>query len=386
MREQRGTLERALDPLAEDGAMSRFIRSLREELQTADEDRGQRLDRALGALDANDETSLISRLARETERARAELVRAVNPDAEGSPMATIKRTLTALLKEQATTQAEALRAQQARQVAFEKEVREVLARLETKRTQDQKSTRGGFDFEDAVVGFVGQAVAGAPVVFEVTGNTVGLVDRSKRGDAVARFTSESAFDGAAVVFEAKRDAAYTAQKALTELDEACGNRGAQVGVFVMAASHASEAFPLFSRHGSRVLVVWDDKDPATDARLHAAVMLGMALVARTQSVADEGDITAMRDIEDHIQRELERLTAMEKSSQAIRNHAEKISGEILKAGKSLTKLLDKATSTLRALNVELPDEAVERASPVALPNDSLERAVEGLGAAADAAE
>src|SRR5207237_4297038 len=36
-------LLRALDPLAEDGAVARFLRSLREELKGADEDRAQQL-------------------------------------------------------------------------------------------------------------------------------------------------------------------------------------------------------------------------------------------------------------------------------------------------------------------------------------------------------
>jgi hypothetical protein len=51
-----------LDPLEKDGAVGRFLRSLREELQTADDDRAKQLAAALAALDANDETSLLNRL------------------------------------------------------------------------------------------------------------------------------------------------------------------------------------------------------------------------------------------------------------------------------------------------------------------------------------
>jgi len=36
-----GELGKARDPLAEDGAVARFLRSLREELKSADEDRGR---------------------------------------------------------------------------------------------------------------------------------------------------------------------------------------------------------------------------------------------------------------------------------------------------------------------------------------------------------
>jgi hypothetical protein len=96
---------------------------------------------------------------------------------------------------------------------------------------------------------------------------------------------ESAFAGAAVVFEAKRDATYTVQEALDELDAARKNRDAAVGVFVMARSHASDVFPRFARYGNNVLVVWDDRDPTTDAYLHAAILLGIGLVTRTETAA-----------------------------------------------------------------------------------------------------
>src|SRR5271156_5278462 len=60
----------ALDPLSEDGAVARFLKSLRDELKGADEDRAKQLASALNALDANDQHSLINRLVRETNTAR----------------------------------------------------------------------------------------------------------------------------------------------------------------------------------------------------------------------------------------------------------------------------------------------------------------------------
>ncbi|MBA3640882.1 MAG: hypothetical protein H0W53_16780 [Acidobacteria bacterium] len=370
-------LLRALDPLAEDGAVARFLRSLREELKGADEDRAKQLSAALAALDANDEGSLLSRLVRETHQARQEVLSAVNPDTPNSPLAILKTSLTHLLQAHMADQAEAAKRQEARQTQFEKEVREALARIETKRSQDQKSVRGGLDFEDAVISFVRAATQGAACVFDVTGATAG-VGRCKKGDAILRFTGESAFAGAGVVFEAKHDATYTVQKALDELDAARKNRDASAGVFVMARSHASAVFPRFARFGSNVLVVWDDEDPATDAYLHAAILLGMALVMRVRTTGDAGDIAALRDIEARIEAELSRLEKMEKHSEAIRKNVDGISDEIRKAQKALDRLLQNAQSTLRALNVELPDEAAERGSPVLLPNGSFEGAVSAL--------
>lgn len=377
MGESHAELVRALDPLAEDGAVARFLRSLREELKGADEDRQKQLSAALAALDANDESSLLSRLVRETHRARQEVLAAVNPDAPSSPMAILKSGLTKLLHDQAAAQTDLAKRQEERQTQFEKEVREALVRIETKRTQDQKTTRGGLDFEDAVTSFVRVAVQGAPCVFDVTGATAG-VGRCKKGDAVLRFTSESAFAQAGVVFEAKRDSTYTVQKALDELDAARKNRDAAAGVFIMARSHASDVFPRFARYGNNVLVTWDDEDPATDSHLHAAILLGMGLVTRMRTVGDLGDITALRDIESRIENELGRLERMEKHSDAIRKNVDGIGDEVRKAQKALDLLLRKAQSTLRALNVETNTESAEVSTPITLDNRSFDRAVVAL--------
>lgn len=380
MTEGHAELVRALDPLAEDGAVARFLGSLRKELQAADDDRAKQLAAALAALDANDENSLLSQLVRETHSARLEILSAVNPDAPQSPLGILKASLTGLLKEQGAQQMEAQRQQQIRQERFEMDVREAITRMETKRTHDLKSTRGGFEFEDTVVEFLTAATRGAPCVIEVTGFTTGDVGRCKKGDAVLRFTAESAFAGAAVVFEAKREAGWTAQKALEELDVARKNRGAVAGVFVLARSHAADGFPRFARHGSNVLLTWDDQDGNTAPYLHAAILLGMALVTRAKMLGDVGDIAALRDVESRIEDELGRIEKMDKYNETIRRGSECMGDEIRKARKALDLLLRKAQSTLRALNIDLQEESVERSTPVALGEDSLDQARLALAA------
>ena|GEM_PF-3575805 len=66
MGESHAALVQALDPFAEDGAVARFLNSLRDELKSAEEDRQKQLAAVLAALDANDEGSLLSRLVRKT--------------------------------------------------------------------------------------------------------------------------------------------------------------------------------------------------------------------------------------------------------------------------------------------------------------------------------
>lgn len=62
----RTAVAKALDPLAPDGAVARFLASLKKDLEKADGERTKQLALATKALDANDETSLLSRLVRET--------------------------------------------------------------------------------------------------------------------------------------------------------------------------------------------------------------------------------------------------------------------------------------------------------------------------------
>lgn len=129
MDEGHAELVRTLDPLAQDSAIARFLRGLREELAGASEDREKQLSAALAALDANDENSLISRLVHETHRARQDVLAAVNPDAPASPMAILKTSLTKLLQDQGAAQNQLAKQQEERQTLFEKEVREALARI-----------------------------------------------------------------------------------------------------------------------------------------------------------------------------------------------------------------------------------------------------------------
>lgn len=372
--QQQASFGRALDPLEKDGAVGRFLRSLREELQAADDDRAKQLAAALAALDANDETSLLNRLVRETEQARRSLLVAINPDISDSPMAVLKTALESLLKEHAQTQQEQMEAQRQRQERFEKEVQSALARLETRKDEEQKSTRGGFTFQQAVSRFTHEALRGGPYVAQDTGNTTGAQRGCKVGDLVVRFTTESAYYGSAVVLEAKRDSSYTVARALDEMEIARTNREATAGVFVMAASHAPEGFPRFARYGKDLLVTWNEEDAGTDAYLHAALLAGLSLATRRKALADTGDIKALEDVGQRIEAEISRLGKMKQHNENIRRNSDSISDEIRRGEDKFDLLLRKATDVLEALNIEIQDEEAERKSPVALPAESLERA------------
>ena len=367
MEENQRALFHALDPLAEDGAVARLLRTLREELENADEDRAEQLTKALAALDANDPNSLISQLGRETRDARDTLLRSLNPQDPQSPIAVVTKTVETMLEAHGKTQRELIEAQAQRQRELENLIRDSVARLETRKQIEDVSPRGGATFEDAVVSFLEDATVGGPYVVEATGNQTGLRRGCKVGDAVVMFTDESAFSGCRLVVEAKRDASYNIAKALQEMEVAKENRGASVGLFVLATSHAPAGFPEFARYGSTILARWDAEDSQTYPTLRGAVLAAVAMATRRKNDADEGDLKALQDIEKRIQDELSRIERMRKANDRIATSSEDIRQELRKAERKFELLVESAKQTLQALNVELHDEEMERQSPIGLP-------------------
>ncbi len=361
-------LQKALDPLQKDGPIARFLGSLREEMKKAENDRSLQMTTAFKALDANDPNSLLSNLARQTKDASHALLNAVNPANANSPLAALRNTLTEMLDAHIKTSREMLVAQQQRQERFEKDIRDVVTRLETQRSSNRTTPRGGTVFEDDVEATVQDFVRGSPYVCSKTGNVVGIRDSCKVGDFVIRFTEESAWAGTTIVFECKHDQTYHVDKSLKELDTARANRDASVGVFVMAASHAPVDFPLFARHGHNILVTWDPEDPTTLPRLQAATMLALALATRKQGARDDASIDAIKDIEIVLAEQLARIEKMRKASDGIRKHNDSIRKELQKAEDDLRDLVEKSRETLRALNL-VDDEALERAAPIEFETD-----------------
>jgi hypothetical protein len=352
---EHGAFVKALDPLAPDGAVSRFLVTLRNELRKTDEDRVKQLATATSALDANNPQSLINRLLRQSQQTSQALLHAVNPDAAGSAMSAVRATLVATLQAHFKESSDRLDAQEKRQVLFQQQVTAAIARMEGARERDRKSTRGGFEFQDEVLLFIQRALANGPYVAEKTANTVGLRKNCKVGDQVVRFTNESAFYGAVLVVEAKREAHYTLANAQEELTVARANRGATGGLFVIAASHAPPDFPLFTRHGEDVFVVWDPEDEISDSYFHAAILLALCLASRRVRPPETGRIDALARLEGRLEAERRRLETMKKCNEKIREGSEKLAEEIEKGLSQFKILIRKGKETLAALNVSSED-------------------------------
>jgi hypothetical protein len=366
LEEQHQVFQNALDPQFEGGAIGRFVVSLRDELKRAEDDQAQQLKVALAALDTTKEDSLLNQLRRDTQQAREQLLRAINPAAEGSPLALIHTSLIERLERHAKSQQERL--DEARKLAtdFQRDMRDAVQRIELRKREDLSSSRGGRLFEDAVLDFVQQAVGSNGYVVENTGATVGSRPASKVGDAVIHFPADHTFHGARVVVEAKHDKSYSVPAALEELAKARANRDACAGIFVMARSHAGPGFPTFSRIGQDVLVVWDQERADTDPYLNGAIMVGLALAVRHRSTATDGDLQALQKIEQRVTREVERLEAIRGAAAKIRKQVEVIDEEAATGTRNLQKLVKDAQKTLLALKVELQDEVLEASSAIAL--------------------
>ncbi len=367
--ESRNEMSRALDPTTEGGAVTRFLANLKGELSRAESDRGKQIALATAALDTNNEQSPLSKLVRETQNAQRMLLSALNTEAPDSPLGLLKATILTTLKSQSETQSEALRALSVERSKLDGEIRDALARLSERRENEKEGIRGGENFEDAVFSGVQEALSGGPHIAENTGHTTGLRTHCKKGDLVVRFTEESTFFGSSLVVEAKRDASYGVKKALKELDEARENRGAQAGLMVMARDLAPSDFPAFGRYGNNVLCTWggDAEDPS----LHAALFCAIALAGRRMRKEGDGDLRALEKIEQRVATELARLGTMRKCTEGIRKNADELAHEVTIAEKRLGALVEDTKRTLRALNVELHEEEIERSSPIRLPRVSL---------------
>lgn len=244
-------------------------------------------------------------------------------------------------------------------------MREAVTRFETRKKAEETSPRGGVRFEDDVVAFLEQTTAGGGYAVRPVGTVNG--HKGKVGDALIEFVGESVFRGCRVVVEAKRDLSYNVPKALDEIQRACENREASVGIFVMAKSHARPGFPELERYGNHILVTWDAENENSDAFLRAGVLAALFMVTRRRVDADEGDLEALRDVEKRIMTELSRVSKIRKANETISKSSDEIREELRIGDRKLELLLESAKETLKALNVELHDEEMERQSPIGLP-------------------
>jgi hypothetical protein len=245
-----------------------------------------------------------------------------------------------------------------RQTKFHTEVSSVLAELRGVKRERAVSPSGGFDFE-ALAGEALRTRAHSDELFECVGETTGLIARSKVGDHVQTLGTDSAAPGAKVVYECKRADNFTRAKALAELDEARRNRGALVGVFVLAASSLRDdarmqaEFPRgLTRQGNDIIVVWDPEDSSSDVNLDAAVTLARALLVRERGVEDaaaEVDWEAIDKAINGVERQVAYLDDLNTWCGNITRDSDKIADRIEKMRNDLNRELARLSEQIESL-------------------------------------
>ena len=357
-------LQSALDPLAPASAAGRFVANLQAQLREAGTAQEQRLTALTAALDANNEQSLLNRLMRETQAAQRQVLAAVNPSDERSLLAPLKRTIEELLVRHQQQQMAVLEEQRGKQATFEREIREVVTRMQERKDALSRGIKAGKDFEETVFRCTSALLGGGPYEVDFTAHTPAPGTRRKQGDVVVTFNADSAYRGARVVVEAKFEANYNTKKALQELAEAREVRGASVGVFVLSVAAAPHGFPAFERVGADILVQWDPDDASTDAYLHAALLLALALAARLQQTEAPAEAEELARLERLVGKHVERMNSLQKRARTLSLAIKEIGDELHDGLAEVQDMAQALGGVLRAVRAEHAAELETRESQV----------------------
>lgn len=276
--EQRDVILREFSLDNRNGALNHLVVELTSKHGEVGEALEKRIDKVTGEFSLDREDSALSRLMSRVERAQRQISSEFSLDENSSALARMQNTLLKTLDQQQRTNRD-----------FQEEVKGALREMAARRQEAEKSTRHGLVFEDDVFEFINKRSQKAGDMATPTGNTTGILRANKKGDVVMKLGADHAAAGAQIVFEAKQDASYTLDKALTEIEEARKNRQAGVGVFVFSKRTVRDSLNIepFSRHGDDIVVVWDSEDPDSDVYLDAGISVAKAISVQARSQSEE---------------------------------------------------------------------------------------------------
>lgn len=301
---------------------------------------GSALSRLVGEFSLDAEGSALSRLSRLLAATSEQIGKNLTLDDDASALSRLKRELLGTIEHLARSNGE-----------FQAQMREALARLDTRRKEEARTTRHGVTFEERLGALVAEESQRLGDLYEATGETSGAIRQCKKGDYVTELGAESAAAHARIVWEAKEKQAYTLRAALEEIDEARRNRGAQVGVFVFSRRTAPEGLESLARHGQDVVAIWDADDPASDLVVKAAYSLARALVVREKR-ADRESAAALAEVERAaraIERQVGFLDEVRKWAETVKGHGEKIVDRSARMAEELRREVGRLDAQLAAM-------------------------------------
>ncbi len=307
-------------------ALARLVRELKDKHGEAADGLKARIGEVVQEFSLDNDQSALSRLVKRVEEAQGRISSEFSLDAENSALARMKRELTQMIEAQNRAAQE-----------FQTQVVSALDAMRARKAAEAGSTTHGHDFQQAGFEILQDLATRAGDIAEDTGNSTGLIPRSKVGDAVITLGADNAAAGARIAVEFKEDASYTLKTTLEEVDIARKNRDAGVGLFVHSRRTAPVGLETLARHGNDIVVVWDAEDESTDAYLKAGLMAAKALTvrARLENAERTADFQAIDKSLTEIQRQVRYLDEIRTWSSTIKNNAEKVIDRVERMQKAL---------------------------------------------------
>jgi hypothetical protein len=304
------------------------------------------LSRLVAEFSLDDDRSALSRLSKMLTATSEQIGKNLTLDDDTSALARLKRELASTIDQLARDNLE-----------FHAQVREALARLDTRRKEEARTTRHGIAFEDQLGALLADEAQRLGDIHEATGETTGAIKQCKKGDHVVELGADSAAANARIVWEAKEKQDYSLRAALEEIEEARRNRQAQVGVFVFSRKAAPEAIEPLQRHGTNVVVVWDADDPASDLVVRAAYSLARALAVRERRT-DRESLAAIAEIERAargVEKQIGYLDDVRKWAETVKGHGEKIAERSTRMADELRRDVERLDAQIASMRTASAD-------------------------------
>jgi hypothetical protein len=302
--------------------------------------RDSALSRLVAEFSLDDEQSAMSRLSKMVAVATEEIGKHLTLDDEHSPLARLKRELQSTIDRLARDNSE-----------FQSQVRETLARIDSRKRVEARAPRHGLEFEERLGEVLAAEAQRLGDIYQATGDSAGLIKNCKVGDYVVELGADSAAANARVVWEAKDKRGCSLRAALDEIDEARRNRQAQVGVFVFSSANAPAGLASLQRHAMDIVVAWDADDPGGDLVLRVAYSLARALAVR-ERCEDRSARAVIGEIESAaraIEKQQGYLDDVRKWAETVKGHGEKIADRSARMAEELQRDVERLDAQIAAM-------------------------------------
>ncbi|MEM6537027.1 MAG: hypothetical protein AAF668_04785 [Pseudomonadota bacterium] len=323
-----------------EGALSRTLRELASVHGEAGQALEKKLSDAVAEFSLDKEDSALSRLVRRVDAAQRTMTDELSLDKHNSALARIRKEM--------LDQIEAL---SQKNNEFQTDVVERLAAMAARKSEAQRSTTHGNDFEAALFEVVQDTAQKAGDIATATGAKPGLIKQCKVGDFVVEVGPEHASAGTKVVIEAKQSASYDLLKARDEIKTARQNRDAAVGVFVFSRRTAPAGLDPFSRIGEDLFVIWDEEDEMSDLYVTSALSVAKALCVaeRKSEKAVEVDLETMERSVRSVEKQIKGLIEIDGWAKNVVRDGGKIEDRVRRMAASIERDVGNLDEGLRIL-------------------------------------